>query len=119
MSQFSSALFGLQGKPGTIAFGDVSTGLVRTILRGHSDYVRAVAISADGRILASGSGDETIKLWDVDTGAEVATLEGHRGQVFSVAFAPAGRRLASASEDQTIRIWDLGDKRGPTVLKGQ
>jgi WD40 repeat protein len=75
-------------------------------LEGHSRWVESVAFSPDGRLLASGSDDETIKLWDPATGALKHTLEGHSGSVASVAFSPDGRRLASGSSDRTIKLWD-------------
>jgi WD40 repeat protein len=59
--------------------------------------VNSVAFSPDGRLLASGSWDNTIRLWDAASGALLRTLEGHTNTVLSVAFSPDGRLLASAS----------------------
>jgi hypothetical protein len=77
---------------------------VRT-LTGHTDAVWSVSFSPDGRLLASGSGDYTIKLWRVSDGALVRTLTGHSHGVESVSFSPDGRLLASGSRDNTIKLW--------------
>src|SRR3954454_9249851 len=76
-------------------------------LQGHTEGVTSVAFSPDGKMLASGSNDETIKLWDVQAGKEHATLKGHTNEVTSVAFSPDGKTLASASLDGTVRLWDV------------
>jgi WD40 repeat protein len=75
-------------------------------LRGHRDKVTAVAFSPSNRLIASGSGDRTVKLWDAATGKELRTLEGHQGRVTGVAFSPDGKRLATSSADRTVRVWD-------------
>jgi len=85
--------------------------LVRT-LEGHTDWVNSVSFSPDGRLLASGSWDKTIKLWEVATGQEVRTIKGHTSGVLSVAFSPDGRLLASGSDDNTIKLWDISDLVG-------
>jgi WD40 repeat protein len=68
--------------------------------------VNCVAYSPDGKRLASGSNDKTIKLWDVETQKAIATLRGHTGAVLCVAFGPKGERLVSAGDDATVRLWD-------------
>jgi WD40 repeat protein len=82
-------------------------------LKGHGDAVYDVAFSPDGRLLASGSYDKTVKLWSVSDAKVTATLHGHQDQVFRIAFSPDGRSLASCSGDGTTIVWDLdtGEKK--------
>ncbi|AFY93242.1 NB-ARC domain-containing protein [Chamaesiphon minutus] len=78
-----------------------------TSFKGHTDAIRTIAISPDGKFLASGGGsaDPTIKLWSIQDGRCYCSLSGHTNEVWSVAFSTDGRMLASGSTDRTIRIW--------------
>jgi WD40 repeat protein len=66
-----------------------------------------VSISPDGKTLASGSLDKTIKLWNLETVQEIRTLNGHSDSVYSVSISPDGKTLASGSLDKTIKLWNL------------
>ncbi|KAL9095987.1 MAG: hypothetical protein Q9163_006480, partial [Psora crenata] len=75
-------------------------------LAGHSDWVLAIAFSPDGKQIASGSSDKTIKLWDAIIGDLQKTLAGHSDWVCAIAFSPDGKQIASGSDDKTIKLWD-------------
>lgn len=80
-------------------------------LKGHQGYAWKVAFSPDGRYLASGSWDSTVKVWDLETpaAAEPVTLKGHAGFVQCLAFSPDGGMLATGSGRSgygEVIIWD-------------
>jgi pSer/pThr/pTyr-binding forkhead associated (FHA) protein len=87
------------------------------ILGGHSDSIKSISFSPDGRLIASGSEDRTVKLWHLATGREMQAIVAHDMAVTALAFSPIppnplirgseGGILASGSVDRTIKIWNL------------
>jgi WD40 repeat protein len=75
-------------------------------LEGHSRPVSTVAFSMDGKRVASGSYDGTVRIWDIGTGMLQQILEGHKDTVNTIAFSMDGKRVVSGSDDHMMRIWD-------------
>ncbi|KAK3276423.1 hypothetical protein CYMTET_15499 [Cymbomonas tetramitiformis] len=73
---------------------------------------------ADGKTVASGSRDGTVRLWDAATGEEQAVLRGHDQEVLSVAFSADGKTVASGSRDGTVRLWDAATGKEQVALRG-
>ena len=108
------ARLAVSGSIGTWLY-DTSTHQEIALLREREGAVTSVAISPDGRALASGSEDGAIHLWNVVTGVHLRTLKLGEGMVESLAFSPNGRALASAhswirgsdAKDNAVCLWDV------------
>jgi WD40 repeat protein len=88
------------------------------IMKGHSSTVECVSFSPDGKLIASGSYDSTIRVWDTVTGVTLKTLNSHLRRVFSVCFSPDGKLIVSGSIDSIIRVWDTLTGVTLKTLKG-
>jgi WD40 repeat protein len=123
------------GTDGTVRLWDVThpvdpvplgrplTGRTGTGSTGPTNTVTSVAFSPDGRMLASGGLDSTVRLWEVTDPSHPSPLGrpliGHTGAVLTVAFGPDGQTLASGSSDTTVRLWDVADSAQHPFPLGQ
>jgi WD40 repeat protein len=105
------------GGLGTVQLWDASTGRESRALEGHraGAGVRGLSFSPDGKRLADGSIDGTMKVWDVESGREIVTLK-VGGMLFDVAFSPDGRRLAACSHEARVSEWDVASGRKTLAL---
>lgn len=89
---------------------------VRRVINAHPKGIRAVALRADGALVAAGSDDGTISLWSWADGKRLQHLTEHSGIIWQIAFTPDGSHLASGSTDGTIRLWRVADGRCVATL---
>ena len=94
---------------------DAHTG-AEVALLGRTSGISSVAFSPDGKTLAGGGWNGTVRLWELGSGQERTTFR-HTQAVLSVAFSPDGTTLASGG-DHTIRLWDVDTGQLRTTLEG-
>ena len=104
---------------GRIRLHDFETGRVQAVLQGHRDVVNVLEFSPDGRWLASGSHDQTVRVWNAAQGFRIEkVLEGHTEHVYALDFSPGGDFLVTAGDDGELRLWRTADWSLVGVLKG-
>ena len=102
----------------TFQLSNVFEGRIEAPMRGHEDITLAVAFSPNGKWIASGSHDKTVRLWDMETLDPIAAFHGLSDQIYDVAISPDNRYIAACSRDQTVRIWNIAENKLHKVLKG-
>jgi len=85
------------------------------ILKGHTQSVEAIAISADGRRAVSGGSDWSVRVWELPSGRLARTLDGHGATVNSVELFADARRAVSASDDRSVTVWNLENGAADTM----
>lgn len=87
---------------------------------GHRDPVSAMALSPNGKLLATGAAytDNNIRLWEIPSFRPLGELTGHHGWIRALSFSPDGHTLVSASVDQTCRLWDVRTQTSNRVISG-
>jgi predicted NACHT family NTPase len=102
---------------GEVQIRDARSGKELAALHGHSNEIECLAYGRDGKLLATGSFDQTAILWDLAGGKAKFVLKGHTGPVLGVAFNKDGSRLATASADTMVKIWDTATGKELTADK--
>ncbi len=90
-----------------IVIVDAATGGEKTNWLAHTDWINAIDISDDGKLLATAGADKLAKIWDLSTGKEIAHLEGHSAAVYSVNFKSNATELLTVGADKLLCVWDV------------
>ncbi|MEQ1862120.1 MAG: DUF1553 domain-containing protein [Chthoniobacteraceae bacterium] len=101
---------------GIVRVADVETGKLAASWTAHADTIFDLALSADGKLLATAGGDRVVKVWDFATRKELAKLEGHTAQVLTLAFDQKAGLLVSGGADQSLKAWDVKTKERIAIL---
>jgi WD40 repeat protein/mono/diheme cytochrome c family protein len=101
---------------GALRMADAASGAITASWPAHADTIFDIAVSGDGKILATAGGDKLVKMWDTATHKEIARFEGHVAQVLTLAFDAKSTQLVSGGADQQIKVWDVKTHERTTSL---
>jgi hypothetical protein len=101
---------------GMVRILDLEAGQIVRSWRAHEDTIFSMAVSADGRLMATAGGDKLVKIWDTAAGKEVAKLEAHSTQVLGLAFNPDSTQLVTAGADRLLKVWDVKTRENTIAL---
>lgn len=110
---------GLVAESGIVREVDLLSGSVIRSWTAHADTIFAMALSHDGKRLATAGGDRMLKVWDPATGTETARMEAHASQVLSVAFHPDDSQLVTGGADRQLKVWDVKTRENVIALPGK
>ncbi len=116
----NASLFTADGVPsasGIVRQWKLADGTKLAEWNAHADTIFGLAVSTDGKKLATGGGDQVVKVWDLATHKKTSQLEGHHGAVYAVAFDANATRVASASADKQVMLWDLKTSLKSTQIR--
>ena len=106
-------------RPYPIHLFNAKDGSPAGLLEGHTGAVASLAADpADPNLLASASGDRSVRIWDLQTQQTVRSLLGHSSGVNCVAYSPDGRLIGSGSSDLSIKLWDADTGEELNTLSG-
>ncbi|RPI77965.1 MAG: hypothetical protein EHM45_07265 [Desulfobacteraceae bacterium] len=97
---------------------DAGSGDVYKTLGASGGSITALACDPEGKTVATGSKDKTIKIWDIKSGAKFETQRKHKGEIQTLVFSPDGKNLISGSADATVKIWEPKTGRLLKTLDG-
>jgi WD40 repeat protein len=104
----SKVLAGWTFREARVTLCDLPSGQILATWRAHPTKIEGLAVSADGRFLATFGDEPVVRVWSTADQSEVARLLGHRGPVYAAVFTPDGSRLITGgNEDFSVRVWDL------------
>ena len=100
---------------------DITKKRIRNVFDGHQGIIHSLDFSTDGRLIVSGSRDETVRIWDrVDGTSKVLIINDHNSSagITSVAISPNGQYVAAGSIDAVVRVWDVSTGQLVEKLRG-
>ncbi|MGY2090475.1 NB-ARC domain-containing protein [Nocardia gipuzkoensis] len=107
----SADLLASGGEDGTVRIWDATNNRILHVLRAHTGWVFATALSSQGQVLASAGEDGQIRLWKPQTGQPIGVLRGHARRIRAVCFTPDNQLLVSAAEDGCIHVSDISQRK--------